>query len=90
MKTKNKSLRITVSALSLLLVIMTIVLTSFSFSVSADDETEVKGELTQTIKKTDANTELLKTMMDTTNYYVVVKHKHMGGSHYAYTDALAD
>ncbi len=90
MKTNKKSFKIMVSALSVLLIIMTVVLTSISFSVSADDETEVKGDLTQTIKKTNANTDLLKTMMDTSNYYVLVRHKHMGGSHYAYTDALAE
>ncbi len=88
MKTRNKSLKIVVSALSVLLIVMTVVLTSFSFSVSADNESEVKGTLTETIKKTKDNTELLKTMTDTTPYYIVVRHKHMGGSHYAYTDAL--
>ncbi len=91
MKTRNKNLRVLLSAVSVLLLIMTVVMASFSFSVSADnDEPEVRGTLTQTIKKTDANTDLLKTFTSETNYYIVVRHKHMGGSHYAYTDALAE
>ena len=90
MKTRNKNLKIVLSAVSVLLMIITVVMTSFSFTVSADNDVEVKGKLTQTIKKTEANTGLLQTMIDATPYYIVVRHKHMGGSHYAYTDALAE
>lgn len=73
-----------------LMLIVSAVMATVSFTASADDEVKIQGTLTETIKKNNANKEMLEALTAETPYYVLVKHKHMGGSHYAYTDALAE
>ncbi len=71
-----------------LMLIVSAVMATLSFTASADDKVKIQGTLKETIKKTNVNTEMLEALTAETPYYVLVKHKHMGGSHYAYTDAL--
>ncbi len=73
-------------ALTLLVLLVASVCTVLAFSTSADDKNIFNGTLTQTFKKTEAVDRLL----ECSNHYVVVKHKQLGGTHYAYTAALAE
>ena len=58
-----------------------------SFNAEADVEIVLSGvKKTQTIDVTDE----VKELLEVSNYFVVVKAKQFGGSHYAYTDALAE
>jgi hypothetical protein len=59
------------------------VCTVLVFNSSADDN--IYGG---TKKKTFEKTEAVEELLATANHFVVVKHKQMGGSHYAYTEAL--
>ena len=77
-----------VTAAMVLLLVVSAVMTTLSFSFA--DDVEVKGTKINTIKKDGNNTGMLEKLCETTPYYILVKHKHMGGSHYAYTDALSE
>ncbi len=91
MKTAYRSKRLLSVAL-LLLAIALVLVSTLSFSISAeDDEITIKGKLTRTIPKgNEASKKLLNSLIENSNYYILVRHKHLGGSHYAYTDALQE
>lgn len=77
MKTNRKLLSVAV-----LLLLLCVVLGTMAISLSADD----KATLTGSFEKTP----LVEELLQTSDHYIVVKQKQLGGSHYAYTDALAE
>lgn len=90
MKGKLTKRLVTVSLVLLFIVSAVVATFSFSSSTVSADDVVVKGEKVNTIKKTNVNKSMLEALTTETPYYILVKHKHMGGSHYAYTDALAE
>ena len=79
---KNILIRLSTALLVIVLCVVS-VCTVLALNASADDNI-YGGKKTNTFDKTEAVEEL----MATANHFVVVKQKQMGGSHYAYTDAL--
>ncbi len=83
----NKKLIFKTSVAAAILVLITaLVLVVLSFSSPELNEDIFGGKKVQTIKKT----ETVERLMSYTNSFIVVKHKQLGGSHYAYTAALAE
>ena len=84
---KGYSLKRIIAVLAVLTLCAAACLITVSFNSSADGEIVMNGaKKTGTIRITEDVEEL----MSLSNYYVVVKAKQMAGSHYAYTDALAE
>ena len=73
-------------ALTVILLIAASVCAVLVTSSHAEDGNVFGGTLKQTFDKTEA----LERLMDCSHHYVVVKHKQLGGTHYAYTAALAE
>ncbi len=84
---KGYSFKRIIAVLAVLALSIAACLLTVSFDASADGEIVMTGsKKTQTLKIT----EQLQELMDYSQHYVVVRAKQMGGSHYAYTDALAE
>ncbi|MBE6638594.1 MAG: hypothetical protein E7616_03940 [Ruminococcaceae bacterium] len=77
-----------IAVLAVLTICTAACLLTVSFKSSADEVVDFNGSTVKTgnIKITPEVQELL----DFSSHYVVVKAKQMAGSHYAYTDALAE
>lgn len=70
-------------AVAVLALITGVILSTLLFFSYADAE---GGKPAATLE----GSELLSDLMEKTTHFVVVKHKQLGASHYAYTDALAE
>lgn len=69
------------SVLLAIIVLITLLFPSFStFAAPGQNRSTETGHI-----KSDFGT-----LFDTSNEFVVIKHKQMGGSHYAYTEAVSD
>lgn len=79
MKTDHKLLSIVILLLLLFIVLGTVMAASL-----ADGESDAK--LAGSLQKTA----LVEELLATSDHFVVVKQMQLGGSHYAYTDALAE
>ena len=82
---KSMIIRLTV-ALVIITVAVCSVVAALTLSSSADGDNIFGGTKKQTFEKTEA----VERLMNCSKYYVVVKMKQMGGSHYAYTEAVAE
>ena len=83
----NKSLKVRWAVVfAVILLIAASVCAVLMTSSHAENENIFNGTLKQTLTKTEA----LDRLMACSNHYVVVKHKQLGGTHYAYTAALAE
>ncbi len=83
---KNNVFKRLIVAIALMAICTVSVLAVLVTSASAEDGNIYGGQKTNTFAKTDAVEDLLATA----NHYVVVKMKSLGGSHYAYTEAVSD
>ena len=76
---------------AVLLAVMILLLGISALAVNADGESNVSLEgavLTKTFSTSEAA--VIAKLYEETPYYVVVRHKQLGGSHYAYTEYLAE
>ncbi len=80
---KKSIMKRLITAILVIVLCVASVCTVLAFNSSADDN--IYGG---TKKKTFDKTEAVEALLETANHFVVVKHKQMGGSHYAYTEAL--
>ena len=80
---KKSMIRRLVTAILVIVLCAVSVCTVVAFNSSADDN--IYGG---TKKKTFEKTEAVEALLETANHFVVIKQKQMGGSHYAYTEAL--
>ncbi len=80
---KKSMIRRLVTAILVIVLCAVSVCTVLAFNSSADDN--IYGG---TKKKTFEKTKAVEALLETANHFVVIKQKQMGGSHYAYTEAL--
>lgn len=80
---KKSIIRRLVTAILVIVLCAVSVCTVLAFNSSADDN--IYGG---TKKKTFEKTEAVEALLETANHFVVIKQKQMGGTHYAYTEAL--
>ena len=82
---KSVKIRLTV-AISVILLLAVAVCSFLVFSSSAEDGNIYEGTLTNTFDKT----ELVERLLSTSQHYIVMKGKQLGGTHYAYTEAVSE
>ena len=63
---------------------------SVSAEGSGDSSEWIAASPKAPVTTTLENSELLSTLMENYTSFVVVRHRQLGGSHYAYTEALSD
>lgn len=84
---KGYSLKRIIAVLAVLVLCAATCVVAVSFGSSADGHIVMAGsQKTGNIKITED----VQKLMDYSSHYVVVRAKQLGGSHYAYTDALAE
>jgi len=85
---KGYSLKRIIAVLVVLVLSVAACIFTVSFDASAGSKIVISGATTKT-QTLDLNAEV-EQLLEVSNYFVVAKAKQFGGSHYAYTDALAE